>query len=377
MAVDLKMCKRANPNTKRAMCEALIESNPTASPEEQVSMLVDEVSLDRNLAANYQSIVTGMLMLEAHEVNAEYNGAEPMREVKGLAEALGKPPVEVAVALKTKGSGDARKEEAFTKEQQAVTNKLTDDELEAKIDKQFSDLEEIVNAVITANGRAAIINGNGGLGKSYHTEKVDRELGGHAEWVKGTISAPNLFVKLWDNREPGQVLVIDDCDAPLFDEDSLKILLSATDTKAVREVSYVKKSPILSDADCPNKFEFRGAVIVITNVDLEAQSRRGTKLSPTQEALLTRAHYIDVMLRTERERKIRALSVLKHGMLQDQYGFEDHEVETLTNFYSEVFNNLRENSLRSIVKMAELYNASPNNWQSLVRSSMFKKGLRF
>ena len=92
----------------------------------------------------------------------------------------------------------------------------------------------------------------------------------------------------------GSVIVFDDCDTVLFDDLSLNILKAALDTGKKRIIQWNTESRVLDREGIPDKFEFEGAVIFITNVKFDAVKSK--KLRDHLDALMVRCHYIDLTI---------------------------------------------------------------------------------
>ncbi len=125
---------------------------------------------------------------------------------------------------------------------------LNDDEL-------FSLLEFEIKKVKNKTSRALLILGDPGVGKSY---TVIKELAGeNSVTFKGTITGPSALYKvLFMNNDPDRIIIFDDLDT-LFDNDkSANILKGALDSSAVTEISYLSKNnvnPLFFDVLVGNK----------------------------------------------------------------------------------------------------------------------------
>ena len=123
------------------------------------------------------------------------------------------------------------------------------------------------------------------------------------EVVKGAMTALGLYAKLYEHADANHVLVFDDCDSVLMDELSLNILKAALDSGKRRVLHWNADSAKLRSEGIPNKFEFKGGVIFITNVKFE--NVRSKKLQDHLEALQSRCHYLDLTLDTMRDKFLR------------------------------------------------------------------------
>jgi hypothetical protein len=239
----------------------------------------------------------------------------------------------------------------------------------------------MTQAVKDGNVRAMIVSGPPGVGKSFGVESVLEksdlfnklaEKKPKFEIVKGAMSAIGLYAKLYEFSAPGNVVVFDDCDSILMEDLSLNILKGALDSSARRWISWNTDSRILRSEGIPDRFEFKGAAIFITNIKFEHV--RSKKLRDHLTALESRCHYIDLQMDTTREKILRIKQIITDGML-DRYDFDNPDVvrDELVNFIDNNKEKLRELSLRMVLKLADLRKSFPSNWQAMARTTCMKR----
>ena len=261
------------------------------------------------------------------------------------------------------------------KAREAEVAQETDDEIIARLAERFEVLDSMTKAVKTGDVRAMIVSGPPGVGKSFGVEAVlskqdlfnqlaDREP--NYEIVKGAMSAIGLYAKLYEYSDAGDVIVFDDCDSILMEDLSLNILKGALDSSKKRYISWNTDSRLLRSEGIPDRFEFKGAAIFITNIKFEhVKSKR---LRDHLDALESRCHYIDLQMDTAREKILRIKQIVKSGMLKD-YNFAGNEEQEVVDFIEENANRLRELSLRMVLKVADLRKSFPHNWQSMASTT--------
>jgi hypothetical protein len=151
---------------------------------------------------------------------------------------------------------------------------------------------------------------------------------------------------------------------------SLNILKGALDSSKKRFIAWNTDSRLLRSEGIPDRFEFKGAAIFITNIKFEhVKSKR---LRDHLDALESRCHYIDLQMDTDREKILRIKQIVGDGML-DPYEFEACEKDDVVNFIVENAGKLRELSLRMVLKVADLKKAFPGNWQSMARTTCMRR----
>jgi hypothetical protein len=258
----------------------------------------------------------------------------------------------------------------------------TDEQIKERLRERFEILMDMTRAVKKGDVRAMIVTGPPGVGKSFGVEEVLSKHDVMAtianntklkkyEVVKGAMSALGLYAKLYEYKDAKSILVFDDCDSVLQDELSLNILKAALDSSKKRTIHWNTDSRLLRDQGAPNSFEFKGGAIFITNIKFE--NVRSKKLRDHLEALESRCHYLDLTIDTEREKMLRIEQIVEDGMLAD-YEFTAEEQAELISFIDNNKKKLRELSLRTVLKIADLRKGFPHKWQSVAEVTCMRRG---
>ena len=256
----------------------------------------------------------------------------------------------------------------------------TDEEIVERLRKRFNILTEMTKAVRGGTVRAMIVSGPPGVGKSFGVEEVLSKddlfdmMGQRKpryEVVKGAMSSLGLYSKLYQYSDEKSVLVFDDCDSVLLDDLSLNILKAALDSSKKRTISWNTDSRMLRTEGVPDRFEFKGGAIFITNIKFE--NVRSKKLQDHLAALESRCHYIDLQMDTDREKVLRIKQIVEDGML-DKYEFEPVAKDEVVNFIIDNKSKLRELSLRTVLKVADLRKSFPTTWQEMCEVTVMRRG---
>ena len=248
----------------------------------------------------------------------------------------------------------------------------TDEEIEKRLEERFEVLQELTDAAISGDVNAMIVSGPAGLGKSFTVERAlegwDPNGNSH-RIVKGYIRATALYKLLYQHRARGQVLVFDDADDVFLDETALNLLKAALDSNDRRIISYMTEGSLIDDETAerlPKSFQFEGTVIFVTNYDFDGMIARGSKLAPHLQALVSRAHYVDLAMKTKRDYIVRIHQVVRQGLLAN-IGLSPAARADVLDFIIENQDRLRELSLRMALKIGAIRRRSETNWRKVAR----------
>ena len=260
---------------------------------------------------------------------------------------------------------------------QSTVREESDAEIVERIRERFDMLKDMTKAVKKGNVRAMIVSGPPGVGKSHGVEEVlDRYAtmetlgaGKTHEVIKGAMSPIGLYCKLFKMADAGKVVVFDDCDSIFQDDLSLNILKAALDSKKNRWIHWNTDSFKLRNEGVPDKFKFEASAIFITN--LKFDKVKG-KLREHLEALESRCHYMDLTIDTDRDKMLRIKQVIQDGML-DTYNVGDDIKEEIIDFVDINKGRLRELSLRTVLKVADLAVAFPDKWEAIAENTVMRR----
>ena len=266
------------------------------------------------------------------------------------------------------------KEKALAAESdESILNRLRD---------RFEILDDMTRAVKKGAVKAMIVTGPPGVGKSFGVEKVlskhdvfanvanDQKLKKY-EVVKGAMSAIGLYSKLYHFSEKKCVLVFDDCDSILLDDLSLNILKAALDSSKKRTIHWNTDSSLLRREGVPDSFEFKGGAIFITNIKFDHVKSK--KLRDHLEALESRCHYLDLTIDTEREKLLRIDQVVSECGMLDEYELTDEQKLDVLQFLKANTHRVRELSLRTVLKIADLAQSFPDKWRAVAESTVMRR----
>jgi hypothetical protein len=255
----------------------------------------------------------------------------------------------------------------------------TDEDAINRIRERFDILTEMTKATVSGDIRAMIVSGPPGVGKSFGVEQeieksclFDKLAGKRlrAEVVKGSATPIGLYQTLYKFSDANCIIVFDDCDSILLDDVALNLLKGALDSGKKRVISWLSESSALRREGIPERFEFKGSVIFITN--LKFDKMKSQKLRDHLDALQSRCHYLDLTLDTMRDKILRIKQIAKDGVLFADYEFEPETEDDIIAFMDTNQNRLREMSLRMTLKIADLRKLSATNWRRLAETTCMR-----
>lgn len=242
----------------------------------------------------------------------------------------------------------------------------------------YSDLERRYASVETyikelSNGRIhnLIINGPAGVGKTHAVETfLSEHAKGRYKVVKGHMTPLSLYGNLFFHREPNNILVLDDIDSVFKKIEGVNLLKAAMDTGSVRRINW-ESSSALKGVGIPDSFEFKGKVILISNIGFSVAKKNN--ISAHLEALKDRSFNIVIADNTKESCfKQVCFMVLKKDMLQ---AFKlQHEMKVaLLDYLKDHISVIDKISLRTAIKLAQLIAIFPSSWRDMADTGLLNE----
>lgn len=271
----------------------------------------------------------------------------------------------MTLVIKKRGRPSKADVQARTKQ----VDKRSDVEILSDLKERFNILTMLTSGAATKSIRAVTVTGAPGVGKTYTVEQIlehfKQKQNTQFEIVRGALSAVNLYKLAYRNRKAGNVIVLDDADSIFNDEDALNILKVLCDSSETRKVSWMKESNALKEDDIPQSFEFNGAMIFISNLDFQKFVDEGkNKYSAHFEAIMSRSLYLDLRLHSRNELGVWIDHVATEGKLLRREGLSETQSKAVLSFLKTNRDTLRELSLRTLIKAAQLVKAN-KDWQTM------------
>jgi|TARA_B110000908_G_scaffold163693_1_gene210578 hypothetical protein len=249
-------------------------------------------------------------------------------------------------------------------------NELTLNDKVKYLEETMEDIYQISRRVGAGAFTSLFISGRAGTGKTYNVERALKDEGltegDDYVLVSGAASVIMMYKKFYQYRNG--TLVFDDCDAVFRDENGRNLMKAALDTKAVRKISYLKKTTAVFDPKdfendpegefnalengiVPNTFEFAGRVIFISNLSKDKADPDG--------AIRSRSILIDV--NPDDATLMERMKTLLPYLEPTDMALKDKE---------EIFDFMKEAkdiSMRTFVKAAGFKMAGLGNWKRMAK----------
>lgn len=230
-----------------------------------------------------------------------------------------------------------------------------------RLDKAYNSVSGYIKHIASGELRSLIVNGPPGVGKSAMVQKfLAQNKTSSQKIVTGHMTLLALYHALYQHKDKGQVLVLDDVDSVFSKTEGLNILKAAMDTTNQRVISWESTTSMLNQLGLPTRFNFNGSVILITNVGFGGAV---TKQLAHLNALKDRSFCIPIADGgSQSAYKQIAYMVYRHDILKN-YKLSDEVKIELLEYINSNLDNLYTVSLRTIIKLAEVYRLNPKTWQ--------------
>lgn len=249
------------------------------------------------------------------------------------------------------------------------------EQIQRKLTERFAALDTMAVATLKGQNKSLIISGPAGLGKSYGVmlaAETFEKAGSKIAVVKGFVRPTGLYKVLFEHKNKGDVVIFDDADSVFTDDIALNLLKGACDMTKKRTLSWRAETSMETEdgEPLPTSFEFEGSIIFITNVDFDYCIAKGNTRAQHFQAMISRSIYLDLMMKTTRDYMVRIEQVAPAMFKMENVSEQDGNA--ILSFIRSHHNDLRELSLRMVLKLINLIRINRANWQALARTTCFK-----
>jgi hypothetical protein len=239
------------------------------------------------------------------------------------------------------------------------------------LEKRYTSVEAFIKQIATGTIHNLIVNGPAGVGKTHSVESyLGQYAKGRYKVVKGHMTPLSLYGNLFFHRDPNSILVLDDIDSVFKKIEGVNLLKAAMDTGSVRRINW-ESSTALKGIGIPDSFEFKGKVILISNIGFSVT--RKNSISAHLDALKDRSFNIVVADSTKESCfKQVCFMVLKKDMLIS-FGLKYEQRIELLDYLKSHITALEKISLRTAMKLAQLMVISPSSWRDMADSGLLNE----
>ena len=179
----------------------------------------------------------------------------------------------------------------------------------------------------------------------------------------------SLYATLHAFKNKGKVVVLDDVDSVFSDVQGLNILKAVMDTTAKRQVHWLSTGGRLNTMGLPDNFIFNGGVILISNVGFGGGTSR---LVAHLTALKDRSYCVPIADSGQDSLfKQICYMVLKRNLMTELKVPKKDQM-MLLEFIDKHKDQLNTVSLRTVVKLVEIFNIDKTNWEEMATVGLLK-----
>ncbi len=239
------------------------------------------------------------------------------------------------------------------------------------LDERYNGVEDYIKGMTTGEIRSLIVNGPPGVGKTHSVKAyLEKHIGStNFKLMNGHCTLLSLYAKLYDFREQGKVVVLDDVDSVFSKTDGLNILKAAMDTTEQRTIHWESPTHHLTTMDVPKSFEYNGSVILISNIGFGGGSN---KLTAHLNALKDRSYYSHIADAGVESSFVQICYMVIEKDIFTSLGVPKEHHMMLLEYIDENKKRLTTLSLRTVVKLSTIFRMNPKEWKRMANQGMLK-----
>jgi hypothetical protein len=254
------------------------------------------------------------------------------------------------------------------------TNPILDD-----VKNRYQTINKMVSIFINnpdAAMRGVLISGDAGFGKTHFTKLGLSEIENidDVDYVKGSsITAAAMYCKLYQSKDPGQVLVLDDVDIVHKTSaernailDMFKAATEPTTDDRTIEWARADRNTLMKDNDIPNKFVFKGSIVWITNERIEDIAQQAKS---HWNAISSRFRQIPVWLNEQEKlmytiHLVEDVDILGKDCNAKEGGYSDDIKKKTIDYIRKNWKSMNDVSPRVSISIADTIENFPNDWET-------------
>ena len=239
------------------------------------------------------------------------------------------------------------------------------------LSERYNGVETYIQGMANGDVRSLIVNGPPGVGKTHSVKTyLDTYIGaGNFKLMNGHCTLLSLYSKLFDFKEQGKVVVLDDVDSIFSKVEGLNILKAAMDTTHQREIHWESPSHMLTTMGVPKEFEYNGSVILISNIGFGGGNN---KLIAHLAALKDRSYCSHIAESGDDSLFRQIFFMVLERDLFTSLGVPEADQMMLLEYIDENKKRLNTVSLRTVVKLSNIFRMNPKEWRKMANQGMLK-----
>jgi hypothetical protein len=237
------------------------------------------------------------------------------------------------------------------------------------LEENYANVEKYVKGICKGEYRSVIINGPPGVGKSFSIESYLEEYAelGTYKVIAGHMTPLSLYGNLYQYRDIGHTLVLDDIDSVFSRIEGINLLKAAMDTKPMRRINWESSSSAVATLGLPSGFEFKGSVVLISNIGFNGKK---SKLQEHLDALKDRSYSLQISDCTNENLFQQVCFMVVKKELLKGYQLDGEKQSEILDYIGSNLDKLHKISLRLAMKLADLMRANPKDWKSMADSGL-------
>lgn len=238
------------------------------------------------------------------------------------------------------------------------------------LNERYNGVETYIQGMVNGDVRSLIVNGPPGVGKTHSVKTyLEKYNKGNYHLLNSHCTLLALYGKLYDFRDTGKVLVLDDVDSIFSKVEGLNILKAAMDTTSQREIHWDSPSHMLTTMGVPKSFEFNGSVVLISNLGFGGGNG---KLVAHLTALKDRSYCSHIAEAGDDSLFKQVCFMVLERNIFTNLGVPEEYQMMLLEYIDENKKRLNTVSLRTVVKLANIFRMNRTNWKTMANQGLLK-----
>jgi hypothetical protein len=238
------------------------------------------------------------------------------------------------------------------------------------LNERYNGVETYIKGMANGDVRSLIVNGPPGVGKTHSVKNyLEKYVSGNYKLMNSHCTLLSLYAKLYDFKDTGKVLVLDDIDSIFSKVEGLNILKAAMDTTTQREIHWDSPTHLLNTMGVPKSFEYNGSVVLISNLGFGGGNG---KLVAHLAALKDRSYCAHIAETGDDSLFKQVCFMVLERNLFTELGVPEENQMMLLEYIDVNKKRLNTVSLRTVVKLSNIFRMNPKDWRTMANQGLLK-----